>query len=654
MRYVSDMIGEAFKEWEPGENILISSPTGSGKSTFILKKLLPHAIEQNKHIVYLCNRKILHKQFTESTERELLSLLGGDTISADMRSAIHVVTYQFCETSHQFPDFQIQPDLSGYTKEQRIIDAHYHKLPPPIKIMEENILYYVFDEAHYFISDSLFNENIEYWFKVRFSSTGINLFLTATPEPFLTFLAARNKEIKLYENIVTIYEKYEEKIQLRQEMKKEAVKVQVYLKPEKTNVKAEYNKARDIDLACRKIEPYSDFIDYIEQRRNGLHYRMYPTEYDLDRMYTVRYFSEWETILSKIRETASDNNRWIVFVDSERDGICHEAALNAVEIPAVLLSAKTISKQGLAQTEFLSISKQRKFLCHVLIATSVMDCGVSIEDDRVKNIVIAEHDKTTFLQMLGRKRLKDGEQIQVYVKQYSSKTIAGIIHKYDTNLRDLTGFALLNEIDYDQVARPSDKKDGMKGINILSDQERCAVIDRVVKSGINHFLIPVSSPSQNQNQLLGEYQIRKSAYMGLIYGISEYLDAMKDYYESGDPQFFLKRQLSWINEKYCEESWVGYNETRDALFRYLEEVEGRWLNKMEQNTFSLQCVKLLIDFPVPPSVLIKDVSRYRKGKCPGLNKLNKSFAEKGIPFNITTKSRMQNGNRMTYWKITKT
>ena len=52
MKYITDLIGDEYLNWT-NQHVLISSPTGSGKTTFILKKLLPRAIEQGKYILYL-------------------------------------------------------------------------------------------------------------------------------------------------------------------------------------------------------------------------------------------------------------------------------------------------------------------------------------------------------------------------------------------------------------------------------------------------------------------------------------------------------------------------------------------------------------------------------------------------------------------------
>ena len=56
MRYISDIIKDEFKQWTNHKPILISAPTGSGKTTFILKNLLPYVKEQGKYLVYFVNR----------------------------------------------------------------------------------------------------------------------------------------------------------------------------------------------------------------------------------------------------------------------------------------------------------------------------------------------------------------------------------------------------------------------------------------------------------------------------------------------------------------------------------------------------------------------------------------------------------------------
>lgn len=77
-KYVTDIIGDDYKNWRPSDKILISQGTGSGKTWFILKVLLKYAKEQGKHLVYLCNRKFLSQQVQAEAKKLLLNEVGED------------------------------------------------------------------------------------------------------------------------------------------------------------------------------------------------------------------------------------------------------------------------------------------------------------------------------------------------------------------------------------------------------------------------------------------------------------------------------------------------------------------------------------------------------------------------------------------------
>ena len=48
---VSDVIGGEYQKWKPNDKIFISSPTGTGKTYFILNVLLPYAYQKEKQIL---------------------------------------------------------------------------------------------------------------------------------------------------------------------------------------------------------------------------------------------------------------------------------------------------------------------------------------------------------------------------------------------------------------------------------------------------------------------------------------------------------------------------------------------------------------------------------------------------------------------------
>lgn len=157
MEYITDKIGEEYKEWRSGNRIYISAPTGSGKTTFILQKLLPYAAENGRKILYLVNRKALKAQI----QKEIDSI-DGKYISEGyrgVREVIKITTYQ-----------KLEADIkSGICR----LEGYY---------------YVVCDESHYFLNDALFNTNTAISFghitQVRNEQGAIVIYISATIDRF--------------------------------------------------------------------------------------------------------------------------------------------------------------------------------------------------------------------------------------------------------------------------------------------------------------------------------------------------------------------------------------------------------------------------------------------------------------------------------------
>ncbi len=159
MVYISDRITD-YEQWRVGSISLISAPTGSGKSRFVFDKLLKNAIKQRKHMVYLCNRKTLENQMSEQYGVKRLNCMESN-FSEEELQYLHIFTYQHCEQTRQFPDF-VLPEKKGKLSKS---DTYKEQLKNENSTIEPNeesrilyskdILYYIFDEAHYLISDAL-------------------------------------------------------------------------------------------------------------------------------------------------------------------------------------------------------------------------------------------------------------------------------------------------------------------------------------------------------------------------------------------------------------------------------------------------------------------------------------------------------------------
>ena len=61
LKFVSDMVGESYKNWKPKDNVIIKAQTGTGKNYFVSNILLRDIGDKEK-ILYMCNRKALKTQ----------------------------------------------------------------------------------------------------------------------------------------------------------------------------------------------------------------------------------------------------------------------------------------------------------------------------------------------------------------------------------------------------------------------------------------------------------------------------------------------------------------------------------------------------------------------------------------------------------------
>ena len=243
-RYVSDMISDEYKDWQNGEQILICTETGTGKTSFIMKKLLPYAVQHNNYIAYICNRKILKEQVTEIIQNQIRALFPDDLAFAD-NCINHMIirTYQYCEIAKEYPSF----------REETHDDNSY--------ILKDEIMYYIFDEAHYFIQDSIFNYQTNYWTSKKFNDR-VTVFLTATPEPLLCFLYGRR-----HINDIDKKQQFSKEIINYYIAKRQASRIQkiydIDMETDKFTIEVSTPEKSDIKAHLQEIKPYKEFFSII-------------------------------------------------------------------------------------------------------------------------------------------------------------------------------------------------------------------------------------------------------------------------------------------------------------------------------------------------------------------------------------------------------
>lgn len=72
-----------------------------------------------------------------------------------------------------------------------------------------------------------------------------------------------------------------------------------------------------------------------------------------------------------------------------------------------------------------SMLSNEKFEELILITTSCLDAGVNIIDDKLKHIVIDIIDIGSLIQCMGRKRVKENEKVNIYIKAITNQQLGG-------------------------------------------------------------------------------------------------------------------------------------------------------------------------------------------------------------------------------------
>lgn len=673
-RFVSEMIGDNYKTWKSGDNVLITTGTGSGKTYFILHTLLRYAREKGKHLVYYCNRRFLSMQVQAYAEKEILRELDAD--SEGLADYLHIRTYQKAERHYDYPNIHAlnedgTADFSRY-------DAR-----------EGDILYYIFDEAFYFVADAGFNSNTYYWCNgaIGRNKKSISIFLAATPEPLRLFWAfqvegtlklselckryltkycisrnAENSEILLCDIEPSFTNLLEERYQIIQES------------PYYRNYYREEEVAEEIRKTLTKkmqeyMDPCKELVDEVTKiyslKPEYLNY-CYQDERTIQERYNyldVYYFNDMASLANQVADSVQRNcnleegkkQRWLIFVRKIEDATLLSTCLGVLKCDSVIISRDFTKDydgkkqgRGLRRRVFGTLIHEEKLACDVLISTSVLDCGISLRAENVCNLVICQPNKTSFLQMLGRIRVHNGQRVNLYVQSFTPKEINGHITKAEKLLRNLCVLYVGD--------RRILKEEGLYKYRYTGVLDTGLELIDENNPKFRESLVPKKVRNEIQSQLQGKFKRGNYIYSRIVAGWKEEefnplaiincLDeihllrsTLSKYFN--DPYFFLKEQLSWIGQTYDSARWITYEEQRSELHKYLEEkCEAKEpMDKKAQQEFRKKCLSEFRKMENLPPDIQKIKYRFPKDseKTPGREKLNEIFLAANLPYEIQSK-----------------
>lgn len=509
--YISDKIGEDYKQWRPNSVIYIKSPTGSGKTSFIFDVLLKYAISENRKILYLVNREVLRKQLCQKINN--IDLCRQAELATSIKDYIDIVTYQHIE------------------------NAMYNN----INIYKE-YYYIICDEAHYFLSDSLFNSRtqVSYEFIAQYLYRNTVIFMSATIERF-------------------------EKVLNNVEDNRRS----------KNSIKEFYPGQKSRQLIGKTYEGDKDYT-YVK----------------------ATYFRAVDDIPIIIEKERS-NTKWMIFINDIKKGksICN--ALKAKKIDAVFIDS-SYEKDENAKVNIDNIVEKGEMNHRVTIATSVLDNGISIDDNKLRNMIILAENEIEFTQMLGRKRVDD-EELNLYLCLRSKKEfVERLYYANKANEKFQLCMKLFRNNEFDKIVK-----------EMLLQQETYNYFKKLIyienclslKLGINAFVLAeMAEDIMNYNSIINKFDTE------------------------GD-KAFLKIQLSWLGktEEEVEEIILnGIEEEKTQLLQQLEEIINEKVNVSLDRSGNMQWKEKLI----PILNKIEHAIELKEGIPSGMKKNDRPISER--------------------------
>lgn len=428
----------------------------------------------------------------------------------------------------------------------------------------EQYLYVVFDEIHYMLEDSLFNPKIYYIQKFIENCSAVKVFLSATMREAQEYILTNLLDDKRFD--------YTRKEKVTNNICKELMNTRGYV---------------------AGIYSYIWYVDFPKQKRKM----------------QVKYFDKFEQIAARINR---NKEKWLVFIGNK--GKAGEWT-KKIERPYEVVSAET------KETEIVDgIIQNEKFETDVLVTTKLLDNGVNFKDSALKNIVLDTISEVEFMQMIGRKRLQEGEEITVYIPKKEKKFFVGYDNLYFMKLQRILEGDLQRKTFIQEV------------LDVPETYE-------IVRKFFVHLYVKEDYDSEEKGVLklneAGKYKVEH---------LHAFVKRMEEAMEE-DAYAFVKEQLKWLGQEsdFSEENDLLYEDRQNEfvnLQNYLQEVKDVELDKDQQNVFREKLTLYI--------VLLEN--ELKSGRTVGKNIITKFFEKQGLPYYIEVKKAAKKGD-MSKWII---
>lgn len=488
MRYISEEVKQKIIQAKPGTVILLKAQVGSGKTTFCIKDLWRFCKAKNKKMLLLVNRSALRGQLRQS----ILKTMGLEANISEERGILEfegltVATYQHLQNV-----FGVVYELG-----KRKIGA----------LMAEDFDYVVADEIHYLFSDSLFSVETGrlrqiptvFWRAVR-------VYMSATLDPV-------RDEIFEMEKIQDLYDECRDELS-------------------RSYLPFRYCDVRLAERLCTgSWENRKEVSELVATA--------------IDYTYLKPVFYEERTDITELiikKFEGGDMGKWLVFVESKEEGREKKKILNSLGISSAFVAASGMQSDD--EQEYEMLIKRGKFDVQVLLATSVVDNGVSIVDDTVTHVVLSGFEMIQAVQQAGRVRFKGKRPpVELYICRHTAEYFNRKLYTYKRKLRVY---------------------------ELFKHQNKKKIEDYFEESG-NEYVKEIAYRGSDN-----EWYVNAFAEKALKYYVDELTDDCALIEQS--PDGYIKKVLSWFG--------LSYDPEDDLLIKKRKEAANTLSDflKMKENT----------------------------------------------------------------------
>ena len=175
------------------------------------------------------------------------------------------------------------------------------------------------------------------------------------------------------------------------------------------------------------------------------------------------------------------------------------------------------------------IEETDSFNSKFLFTTRVLDNGISIKDEDVTHIIIADSlDPITLIQMLGRKRIEENfDTIKLYIRDHKKYPMVGTRNKLLQDLKAIKEYYDLNDIEeftiQNKKNKHNDSFDNDMELNIAKEMNKkfkLKILNEMIERGYEEFICDLLQFDKDK------YEIADTVYkkIGAVPILEKYLD----------------------------------------------------------------------------------------------------------------------------------